>query len=74
MCIERLYTVSVGQAPAHITWSLMTTKHELLSSIVQEYMKNDDMDGLVDEILIYFPDINTHDLRMWYDDLLSIEE
>ena len=52
----------------------MTTKHELLSSIVQEYMKNDDMDGLVDEILIYFPDINTHDLRMWFDDLLSIEE
>ena len=70
MCIERVYTVLVGQAPAHITRSLMTTRHKLLSSIVHEYVvKNDDLDGFVDDLLIYFPDMDEDLLSDWANDL-----
>lgn len=65
-----VYDVLVGQAPAHITRSLMTTRHKLLSSIVHEYVvKNDDLDGFVDDLLIYFPDIDEDILDDWANDL-----
>ena len=65
-----VYNVLVGQAPAHIKRSLMTTRHKLLSSIVHEYVvKNDDLDGFVDDLLIYFPDIDEDILDDWANDL-----
>ena len=70
MCIETVYNVLVGQAPAHITRSLMTTRHKLLSSIVHEYVvKNDDLDGFVDDLLIYFPCMDEDLLADWANDL-----
>ena len=48
----------------------MTTRHKLLSSIVHEYVvKNDDLDGFVDDLLIYFPDIDEDILDDWANDL-----
>ena len=73
-----VYTVLVGQAPTHterladarLTRSLMTTRHKLLSSIVHEYVvKNEDLDGFVDDLLIYFPDIDEDILDDWANDL-----
>lgn len=70
MCTEMLYDVLVGQAPAHITRSLMTTRHKLLSSIVHEYVvKNEDPEGFVDDLLIYFPDMDEDLLSDWANDL-----
>lgn len=75
MCTETVYTVLVGQAPAHITRSLMTTRHKLLISIVHEYvMKNDDLDGFVDDLLIYFPDIDEDILDDWANDLQTFND
>ncbi len=49
---------------------LMTTRHKLLSSIVHEYVvKNDDLDGFVDDLLIYFPDMDEDLLADWANDL-----
>ena len=48
----------------------MTTRHKLLSSIVHEYVvKNDDLDGFVDDLLIYFPDMDEDLLPDWANDL-----
>ena len=75
MCIERVYTVLVGQAPAHITRSLMTTRHKLLISIVREYVvKNEDPEGFVDDLLIYFPDIDEDILDDWANDLQTFND
>jgi len=49
---------------------LMTTRHKLLSSIVHEYVvKNGDLDGFVDDLLIYFPDMDEDLLSDWDNDL-----
>ena len=65
-----MYTVLVGQAPATTAHPLMTTRHKLLSSIVHEYVvKNEDPEGFVDDLLIYFPDMDEDLLSDWANDL-----
>ena len=60
----------------HITsHSLMTTSHKLLASIVHEYVvKNDDLDGFVDDFLIYFPDTDEDILSDWVNGIQSTNE
>ena len=57
----------------HITsHPLMDDRRKLLSSIVHEYVvKNDDLDGFVSDLLIYFPDIGEDILDDWVNDLRS---
>jgi len=48
----------------------MTTRHKLLISIVREYVvKNEDPEGFVDDLLIYFPDMDEDLLSDWANDL-----
>ena len=50
----------------------MDDRRKLLSSIVHEYVvKNDDLDGFVSDLLIYFPDIDEDILDDWVNDLRS---
>ena len=53
----------------------MTTRHKLLSSIVHEYVvKNGDLDGFVDDLLIYFPDMDEDLLSDWDNDLQTFND
>ena len=70
-----MYDVLVGQAPTHHSTPLMTTSHKLLASIVHEYVvKNDDLDGFVDDFLIYFPDTDEDILSDWVNGIQSTNE
>lgn len=48
----------------------MTNRHALLLSVVREYVvKNEDPEGFVDDLLIYFPDLDEDILGDWVDGL-----
>jgi len=53
----------------------MTTRHKLLISIVREYVvKNEDPEGFVDDLLIYFPDMDEDLLSDWDNDLQTFND
>ena len=53
----------------------MTTSHKLLASIVYEYVvKNGDLEGFVDDFLIYFPDTDEDILSDWVNGIQSTNE
>ena len=54
---------------------LMTTRHKLLISIVREYVvKNEDPEGFVSDLLIYFPDIDEDIVDDWANDLQTFND